>query len=416
MTAKSQTISLSHHLTLPADAVTQTWGFFGRKGSGKTYAAGVLAEKLLSHKATANRLKTTRLRCTMMTNLTRRRKVEHRKHPCTGCPFSPAVTPGETGGSDPLIYVGQANGPFWLPCHNDPHYEGKQSDPKTVGQCAGAAIFRANIGVAERMPAALVKLPANDQLAFTNEAALVAHHKQISLEEAARQIMEAGGPYGLLRRELDKNQAQFYGADETTDAMAELASTMRRGQALCDYLNADLELHGAASLTSLQAFRLDLDSVVELLHCAEVSARRPIPSAMADVMHKTLCALLLLRQVFTRTGLRYQLDRGKFYTALTEAGWDMFEQMRRERLEEINAKPLDRVELEAKYGLVWDTDELCCDFDVHSYLSPCVMVTRKSDGQLGSLMFQHSPRFYFEFMPHPAEEDEEEEVENGDAA
>ncbi len=34
-------------LRVPIDAVTQTWGFFGRKGSGKTYAAGRLAELLI---------------------------------------------------------------------------------------------------------------------------------------------------------------------------------------------------------------------------------------------------------------------------------------------------------------------------------------------------------------------------------
>jgi hypothetical protein len=36
-------------LTLPASAVTQTFGFFGRKGSGKTYAAGVWVESLLAN-------------------------------------------------------------------------------------------------------------------------------------------------------------------------------------------------------------------------------------------------------------------------------------------------------------------------------------------------------------------------------
>ncbi len=42
--------SIAESLILPADAVTQTFGFFGRKGSGKTYAAGVLAEEFLIRK------------------------------------------------------------------------------------------------------------------------------------------------------------------------------------------------------------------------------------------------------------------------------------------------------------------------------------------------------------------------------
>ena len=33
-------------------------------------------------------------------------------------------------------------------------------------------------------------------------------------------------------------------------------------------------------------------------------------------------------------------------------------------------------------------------------MAPLVVVRRKSDGVKGSLMFQHSPRFYFGFEPH----------------
>ena len=42
------TLRISPSLTLPADAVTQTFGCIGRKGAGKTYLAGVLAEQMLS--------------------------------------------------------------------------------------------------------------------------------------------------------------------------------------------------------------------------------------------------------------------------------------------------------------------------------------------------------------------------------
>lgn len=40
-------LSISPNLTLPPDAATQTFAFIGRKGSGKTFAAGKLAECLL---------------------------------------------------------------------------------------------------------------------------------------------------------------------------------------------------------------------------------------------------------------------------------------------------------------------------------------------------------------------------------
>ena len=37
---------------------------------------------------------------------------------------------------------------------------------------------------------------------------------------------------------------------------------------------------------------------------------------------------------------------------------------------------------------------------VIGFSAPLVVVSRKSDGQKGSLMFQASPRFYFGFEPH----------------
>jgi len=37
------------------------------------------------------------------------------------------------------------------------------------------------------------------------------------------------------------------------------------------------------------------------------------------------------------------------------------------------------------------------NFDVLGFMAPVVVVRRKSDGQKGSLFFQHHPRFYFGF-------------------
>ena len=44
--------------------------------------------------------------------------------------------------------------------------------------------------------------------------------------------------------------------------------------------------------------------------------------------------------------------------------------------------------------------QLSQDFTVEGFAAPYVVVRRKSDGQRGTLMFQHSPRFYFGFEPH----------------
>ena len=79
---------------------------------------------------------------------------------------------------------------------------------------------------------------------------------------------------------------------------------------------------------------------------------------------------------------------------------DETEDIRRQMLTEINAVPGSREYLEAKHGQVWDTQQLSDDFEVLGFMAPVVVVRRKSDGQKGSLFFQHNPRFYYGFEPH----------------
>lgn len=56
-----------------------------------------------------------------------------------------------------------------------------------------------------------------------------------------------------------------------------------------------------------------------------------------------------------------------------------------------------RAELELRVGQCWDTKELQRDFDVLEFRAPFVIVRRKADQRLGSLLFVHSPRYYFNF-------------------
>lgn len=79
---------------------------------------------------------------------------------------------------------------------------------------------------------------------------------------------------------------------------------------------------------------------------------------------------------------------------------DPTETIRRERLAEINIVPGSREDLEAKYGQVWDTDQLIEDFEAIGFMAPLVVVRRRSDGKKGSLEFQANPRFYFSWQPH----------------
>ena len=64
---------------------------------------------------------------------------------------------------------------------------------------------------------------------------------------------------------------------------------------------------------------------------------------------------------------------------------------------DINRQPAERAALVERYGQVWDTSELTNDFEVLEFAAPFVVVKRKTDNKIGSLMFQHHPRFYFAF-------------------
>lgn len=127
--------------------------------------------------------------------------------PCSGCPFARKNTQkgAEPGGSKVGVYFGQAFGPFWLPCHMDKNYADKESDPKRVNQCAGAAIFRANMGYDKRMPEQILKLPANHELVFSNPAEMAAHYTKMPMAPLAEALTEET-IYQLFLTELSKVQ------------------------------------------------------------------------------------------------------------------------------------------------------------------------------------------------------------------
>jgi hypothetical protein len=47
----------------------------------------------------------------------------------------------------------------------------------------------------------------------------------------------------------------------------------------------------------------------------------------------------------------------------------------------------------------WTTAELQVEFSVVGFSMGMVVVDRKSDGVRGSMMFDHSPRIYYGFVP-----------------
>ena len=65
---------------------------------------------------------------------------------------------------------------------------------------------------------------------------------------------------------------------------------------------------------------------------------------------------------------------------------------------ESNDETAERQRLEKEYGQVWNTKELSAEFEVTGFMAPYTLVRRNSDGVRGSIQFQHSPRFYFNFV------------------
>jgi len=86
---------------------------------------------------------------------------------------------------------------------------------------------------------------------------------------------------------------------------------------------------------------------------------------------------------------------------------DRTENLRRAMVGVLNTMGADETEeesrarLEASWGVgnVWSTQELTSQFEVLSFLAPFVHVLRRKDLVKGVMMFQHSPRFYFDFEP-----------------
>jgi len=94
-----------------------------------------------------------------------RTKTQHRK-PCADCPFARTAIPGWIGLRTPEEFTRDAHGEVYLDCHCT-----------TNQQCAGAAIFRANVLKSCRDPRHLV-LPKNTKLVFASSQEFQDHHNR----------------------------------------------------------------------------------------------------------------------------------------------------------------------------------------------------------------------------------------------
>lgn len=105
---------------------------------------------------------------------------------CAQCPYHRGTTKEylDTRGQMGERFVGQAIGGFFLPCHMESGFKQYKDNPNDAPQCAGAAKFRANIGIADAMPQGLSKLP-KDEAVFGSPEELIAHHRGVSVKDAA---------------------------------------------------------------------------------------------------------------------------------------------------------------------------------------------------------------------------------------
>lgn len=128
--------------------------------------------------------------------------MKDQQRPCAQCSFTKTTKPGNLGGSTPDVYIGQAEGPFMVPCHmlcdfTDPNWKEKAFE---TGQCAGMAIYRANLGLSDKMPSDLLRLPPSPEV-FESHEEFLAHHGEMPLVNA-RYILEEFNPQRMLLMQL----------------------------------------------------------------------------------------------------------------------------------------------------------------------------------------------------------------------
>lgn len=89
--------------------------------------------------------------------------------PCAGCPWTKHSLKGYLGSMTVDDWIQKVHGEHVIDCHNT-----------TNRQCAGAAIFRANVFKSPRNPLCL-RLPSSKKLAFSTDAEFREHHSKVGV-------------------------------------------------------------------------------------------------------------------------------------------------------------------------------------------------------------------------------------------
>lgn len=98
------------------------------------------------------------------------------KTPCDECPWRRNSIPGFTGPESPQTWIDCAHGDGYIACHKTIKKSGTVSgQTQWSHQCAGAAIFRANVHKQPRDPDVTV-LPADRKAVFARNEEFMEHH------------------------------------------------------------------------------------------------------------------------------------------------------------------------------------------------------------------------------------------------
>ena len=98
--------------------------------------------------------------------------------PCRECPFRRASAPGYVGSTTPEQFMDTVMQDYSMPCHLTVDYENEnwEDDLDLSEQCAGAAIFFANICKLSRDKTRM-RLSRDTELVFSSPQEFLAHHE-----------------------------------------------------------------------------------------------------------------------------------------------------------------------------------------------------------------------------------------------
>lgn len=97
--------------------------------------------------------------------------------PCDECPWRRASIPGYVGPHDAETWVAAAHSDAPIACHKTISTSSRdgETDTSYTHQCAGAAVFRANVHKMPRDPS-VARMPADRERTFASNQEFLAHH------------------------------------------------------------------------------------------------------------------------------------------------------------------------------------------------------------------------------------------------